>query len=510
MAKLLKLRRGSTSQHSSFTGAEGEVTVDTDKDSLVVHDGSTAGGHPVAAEDMANVSSASIIGRLGTGSIATAKLADSLITTAKIADDAVTSAKIADSTIAAGNIASNAITTAKIADDAVTGAKIAAEIDNSHITSSANIAGSKLADGGISTAKLAADCVTSAKIADDQINSEHYVNGSIDHDHLANDCVDGTNIQDDSINSEHYVNGSIDHDHLANDCVDGTNIQNDAINSEHYVDGSVDHQHLANDCIDSDNLQNDCVNSEHYVADSIDSEHYAPDSVDDTALSHTGVSAASYGSGSAIPVITVNAQGRITSASTASTSSDLVADTSPQLGGHLDTNGHNVSFSTGEKATWAASSGSGPEVTNTGSSNRDLQINIDNDHKYTLHQNGILYQEGANSSNGGAYTSPQPSYPIRAWLSFNDEDNITNGNGGISSVSDTGTGTFTINFSTSFPDDNYVMVGTSGGAGGSRGDDTCITHGVQNPGTGSLGIRCRKFTDNNFTNSESAMFLFLR
>ena len=30
MAKLLKLRRGTTSQHSSFTGAEGEVTVDTD------------------------------------------------------------------------------------------------------------------------------------------------------------------------------------------------------------------------------------------------------------------------------------------------------------------------------------------------------------------------------------------------------------------------------------------------------------------------------------------------
>ena len=147
---------------------------------------------------------------------------------------------------------------------------------------------------------------------------------------------------------------------------------------------------------------------------------------------------------------------------------------------------------------------------NAGSSSRDLRINIDNDHKYTLHQNGILYQEGATSSAGGAYSSPQPSYPIRAWLSFNDEDNITNGHGGISSVSDTGTGSFTINFSTSFPDDNYVMVGMSGGAGGSRGDDTCLTHGVTNPGTSSIGIRCRKFTDNNFTNSESAMFLFLR
>ena len=48
MAKKLQLRRGTTSQHSSFTGAVGEVTVDTDKDSLVVHDGSTAGGHAIA------------------------------------------------------------------------------------------------------------------------------------------------------------------------------------------------------------------------------------------------------------------------------------------------------------------------------------------------------------------------------------------------------------------------------------------------------------------------------
>ena len=47
MAKLLKLRRGTTTQHGSFTGAEGEVTVDTDKDTLVVHDGSTQSGFPL-------------------------------------------------------------------------------------------------------------------------------------------------------------------------------------------------------------------------------------------------------------------------------------------------------------------------------------------------------------------------------------------------------------------------------------------------------------------------------
>lgn len=50
MTTSLKLRRGTTAQHASFTGAEGEVTVDTTKDTAVVHDGATAGGFPLAKE----------------------------------------------------------------------------------------------------------------------------------------------------------------------------------------------------------------------------------------------------------------------------------------------------------------------------------------------------------------------------------------------------------------------------------------------------------------------------
>ena len=50
MATILQLRRGTTTQHSTFTGAEGEVTIDTTKDTVVVHDGSTVGGVPLAKE----------------------------------------------------------------------------------------------------------------------------------------------------------------------------------------------------------------------------------------------------------------------------------------------------------------------------------------------------------------------------------------------------------------------------------------------------------------------------
>ncbi len=69
MAKLLKLRGGTTSQHSSFTGALREVTVDTDKDTLVVHDGSTAGGFPLARADGSGSTNFTITGELDAGSL---------------------------------------------------------------------------------------------------------------------------------------------------------------------------------------------------------------------------------------------------------------------------------------------------------------------------------------------------------------------------------------------------------------------------------------------------------
>ena len=44
MAKQLQLRKGTATEHNTFTGANGEVTVDTTNKTLRVHDGSTVGG----------------------------------------------------------------------------------------------------------------------------------------------------------------------------------------------------------------------------------------------------------------------------------------------------------------------------------------------------------------------------------------------------------------------------------------------------------------------------------
>ena len=51
MPTTLQFRRGTTTQNNAFTGALGEITVDTTVDALRIHDNSTAGGFETVARE---------------------------------------------------------------------------------------------------------------------------------------------------------------------------------------------------------------------------------------------------------------------------------------------------------------------------------------------------------------------------------------------------------------------------------------------------------------------------
>ena len=69
MPDQLQLRGGTTTEHNSFTGALREVTVDTTKKTLVVHDGSQAGGTPLMRESGSNAASSVQIGSGGVNAL---------------------------------------------------------------------------------------------------------------------------------------------------------------------------------------------------------------------------------------------------------------------------------------------------------------------------------------------------------------------------------------------------------------------------------------------------------
>ena len=54
MATQVQFRRGTTAEHQSFKGADGEVTVDTSLKTVVIHDAITNGGFPVLRQDASN------------------------------------------------------------------------------------------------------------------------------------------------------------------------------------------------------------------------------------------------------------------------------------------------------------------------------------------------------------------------------------------------------------------------------------------------------------------------
>jgi hypothetical protein len=120
MAKRVQLIRHNTAGADAFLGKVGEMTVDTDRDELRLHDEITAGGVSIARADLANVNDATtaVAGKMPASAVV--QLAQALIDI--IANDAAIVSNDADIAI---NVADIAINVTGIATNV---ANIAAEI----------------------------------------------------------------------------------------------------------------------------------------------------------------------------------------------------------------------------------------------------------------------------------------------------------------------------------------------------------------------------------------------
>jgi hypothetical protein len=87
-----------------------------------------------------------------------------------------------------------------------------------------------------------------------------------------------------------------------------------------------------------------------------------------------------------------------------------------------------------------------------------------------------------------------PSYTCRAWVNFNGTGTVAiRASGNVSSITDNGTGDFTINFTTAMPDTNYSCVGSI-----KEGANTTAINSIFTPAIYATG-NIRVLTNNGAT-----------
>lgn len=81
-----------------------------------------------------------------------------------------------------------------------------------------------------------------------------------------------------------------------------------------------------------------------------------------------------------------------------------------------------------------------------------------------------------------------PLYMCRAWVNFNGTGTVAiRASGNVSSITDNGTGDYTVNFTTAMPDANYSVSGTAKSTDNNSVDRTLVS--PYSLTTGNFGIR---------------------
>jgi hypothetical protein len=131
------------------------------------------------------------------------------------------------------------------------------------------------------------------------------------------------------------------------------------------------------------------------------------------------------------------------------------------------TTGTLVVTSGAQTIEFADGSASTPSITNSGNTNTGIFFSAADTIDFA--EGGVACGQFDSSGNfkfNSGYGSVATAYGCRAWVNF---DGTTNTGGlctirasaGVTSVSDNGTGLYTINLSITLPDANYCVIGTS-------------------------------------------------
>jgi hypothetical protein len=132
-------------------------------------------------------------------------------------------------------------------------------------------------------------------------------------------------------------------------------------------------------------------------------------------------------------------------------------------------------------ATFSTGSAALPSITTAGDPDTGIYFPSANTIGFT--RGGVeVGRFDSNSANANfqfnsGYGSVATAYGCRAWVNFNGTGTVAiRGSGNVSSITDNGTGDYTVNFTTAMPDTNYCAVGTPGPKGANSESFTIFSY----------------------------------
>ena len=137
------------------------------------------------------------------------------------------------------------------------------------------------------------------------------------------------------------------------------------------------------------------------------------------------------------------------------------------------------------QSPFAAGTAASPAITTTGDTNTGIFFSAADTIDFAEGGAAVgQFDSSANFKFDSGYGSVATAYGCRAWVNFNGTGTVAiRASGNVSSITDNGTGNYTVNFATSMPDANYVV--SASGAGGDESIFIFLNDTIPDPYTTS-------------------------